>query len=71
MKDPQLLSKNFFIQVYRNYVLIAQSCQTLGNPKDCSPPGPSVHGILHARIVEWDAISFSNRNYKLIEYDYV
>ena len=27
---------------------------------DCSPPGSSVHGILHARILEWVAISFSN-----------
>ena len=25
---------------------------------DCSPPGSSVHGILHARILEWVAISF-------------
>ena len=26
---------------------------------DCSPPGPSVHGILQARILEWVVISFS------------
>ena len=32
------------------YVLIAQSCQTLCNPMDCSPPGSSVHEILQARI---------------------
>ena len=31
----------------------AQSCLTLCNPKDCSPQGSSVHGILQARIVEW------------------
>ena len=37
----------------------AQSCPTLCNPKDCSPPGSSVHGILQARILEWVAISFS------------
>ena len=30
-----------------------QSCLTLGNPMDCSPPGSSVHGILQARILEW------------------
>ena len=30
-----------------------QSCLTLCNPMDCSPPGSSVHGILQARILEW------------------
>ena len=28
-------------------------------PTDCSPPGPSVHGIFQARILEWVAISYS------------
>ena len=37
----------------------AQSCLTLCDPMDCSPPGSSVHGILQARILEWVAISFS------------
>jgi len=36
-----------------------QSCPTLCDPTDCSPPGSSVHGILQARILEWVAISFS------------
>ena len=45
-------------------VLVAQSCLTLCNPTDCSPPGPSVHGILQARTLEWVAISFSKRNYR-------
>ena len=36
-----------------------QSCPTLCDPMDSSPPGSSVHGILHARILEWVAISFS------------
>ena len=40
-------------------VLVAQSCPTLCNPMDCSPPGFSVHGILQARILEWVAIPFS------------
>ena len=39
---------------------LLQSCPTLCNPLDCSPPGSSVHGILQARILEWVAISFSN-----------
>ena len=35
---------------------VAQSCLTLCDPVDCSPPGSSVHGILQARILEWVAI---------------
>ena len=37
----------------------AQSCPTVCDPMDCSPPGSSVHGILQARTLEWVAISFS------------
>ena len=37
-----------------------QSCPTVSDPMDCSPPGSSVHGILQARTLEWVAISFSN-----------
>ena len=40
-------------------VLVAQSCQTLCDPMDCSLPGSSVHGILQARILKWVAISYS------------
>ena len=39
---------------------VAQSCPTLSDPKDCSPPGSSVHGIFQARELEWGAIAFSN-----------
>ena len=39
--------------------VVIQSCPTLGNPMECSPPGSSVHGILQARILEWVAIPFS------------
>ena len=38
---------------------VAQSCPTLRDPMDCSPPGPSVHGIFQARVLEWGAIAFS------------
>ena len=38
---------------------VAQSCPTLCDPMDCSPPGSSVHGIFQARILEWGAIAFS------------
>ena len=37
-----------------------QSCLTLGDPIDSSPPGSPVPGILQARTLEWVAISFSN-----------
>ena len=40
-------------------VLVTQSCLTLYNPIDYSPPGSSVHGILQTRIVKWVAIPFS------------
>ena len=40
-------------------VLVTQSCLTLCDPMDCSPPGFSVHETLQARILEWVAISFS------------
>ena len=36
-----------------------QSCPTLCNPLDCSPPGLSVHGVSQARILEWVAMPFS------------
>ena len=40
--------------------LVADSCPTLCDPMDCSPPGFSVHGVLvHSRILQWVAISFS------------
>ena len=40
-------------------VLVAQSCPTLCDPMDYSPPGSSVHGILQARKPEWAAMPFS------------
>ena len=40
-------------------VLVTESCPTLCDPMDCSPPGSSVHGVSQARILVWVAISFS------------
>ena len=40
-----------------------QSCSTLCDPMDCSPPGSSVHGIFRAIILEWGAIAFSQAMY--------
>ena len=39
---------------------LLQSCLILWDPRDGSPPGGPVRGILQARILEWIAISFSN-----------
>ena len=41
---------------------VAQSCPTLCNPMDCSPPDSSVPGIFQARVLEWVAIAFSNHS---------
>ena len=45
---------------------VTQSCPTLRDPRDCSPPGSSIHGILQARVLEWGAIAFS-MDYKNIK----
>ena len=39
---------------------VTQSCLTLCDPIDGSPPGSSVHGIFQARVLEWGAIAFSD-----------
>ena len=57
----QSLSKIFSkIFVYAAAAKSLQSCPTLCNPIDGSPPGSPVSGILQARTLEWVAISFSN-----------
>ena len=38
---------------------VAQSCPTLQDPMDCSPPGSSIHGIFQAKVLEWGAVTFS------------
>ena len=42
-----------------------QSCPTLCNPIDGSPPGSAILGILQARVLEWDAIAFSDDKTRL------
>ena len=48
------------IDMYRYAAKSLQSCPTLCNPIDGSPPGSPIPGILQARTLEWVAISFSN-----------
>ena len=47
-------------------LVLAQSCSTLCNTKDCSLPGSSAHGIFRARVLEWSAIAFSNHHLQRI-----
>ena len=44
---------------------VAQSCPTLCDPMDCSPPGSSIHGVFQARVLEWGAIALSGMEYYL------
>ena len=41
---------------------VAQSCPTLSDPMDRSPPGSSTHGFFQARVLEWCAFAFSALN---------
>ena len=59
----------FCLLLHKNCILLdedtataksLQSCPTLCDPIDGSPPGSPVPGILQARTLEWAAISFSN-----------
>ena len=53
------------------YCSVAQSCPTLYNPMDCSPPGSSVCGISQARILGWVAISSSRGSSRLSDRTHV
>ena len=63
MKTQTALHEKFYIFTIRDIVCVhvksLQSCLTPCNPKDCSLPGSSVHGILQARILELVAVPFS------------
>ena len=52
---------NFLLQCVKvkSQSEVAQSCPTLSDPMDCSPPSSSVHGIFQARVLEWGVIAFS------------
>ena len=54
-----LVSQPFLSPACLLVVSPAQSCLTLCDPMDCSPPGSFVHAILQARILEWISIPFS------------
>ena len=46
---------------------VAQSCPTLSDPMDRSPPGSSAHGIFQATVLEWGAIAFSELAYSVFQ----
>ena len=50
---------NIYIHILNVSAKSLQPCLTFCNPKDCSLPGPSIHGILLAKILEWVAIPSS------------
>ena len=50
---------SFLFSLLKRKMLVAQLCPTLCHPMDCSPPGPSVHGIHQARVLERVAMPFS------------
>ena len=52
---------HFFLQCMKvkSESEVTQSCPTLSNSMDCSPPGSSIHGICRARVLEWVAFAFS------------
>ena len=60
-KSGNFSGRNYSDKVYikSELVSVAQSCPTLCNPMDSSPPGFSIRGIFQARILERVAISFS------------
>ena len=64
--SAQASTYDFYMQAYRTAAAAAaaakslQSCPTLCDPIDGSPPGSPISGILQARTLEWVAISFSN-----------
>ena len=47
---------------------VVQSCLTLSDPMDCSPPSSSVHGVFQARVLEWVAIAFSGMKFSKGEF---
>ena len=60
-----MLQPDFYFTMYLTDTAAAaaakslQSCPTLCDPTDGSPPGSSAHGTFQARILEWGAISLS------------
>ena len=61
---------HFLLQCMRvkNESEVAQSCLTLSDPVDCSPPGSPIHGIFQARILEWVPLPSPNKHTNVPNY---
>ena len=57
---------HFLLQCMKMKSEVAQSCPTLNNPMDCSPPGSSIHGIFQARVLEWGAMEHNYGEHLLL-----
>ena len=57
-------------QLRRKKEKLLQSCLTLCDPVDSSPPGSCIHGILQARVLEWAAIAFSRKGPAMLKISY-
>ena len=49
------------MEIYSEWSEVTQSCPTLHDRMDYSPPGSSIHEISQARVLEWGAIAFSEQ----------
>ena len=56
----ETIKSYFHSYMNSNCYSFAQSCLTLCDPMDCSPPGSSIRGIFQVRVLEWGAIAFSD-----------
>ena len=56
----------FFSKLFSAAAKSLQSCPTLCDPIDGSPPGSSIHGIFQARVLEWGAIAFSAKLFSIV-----
>ena len=63
VKLEDLLEKSYIFTAAAAAAKLLQSCPTLCDPTDSSPPGSAAPGILQARVLEWVAISFSTVHY--------
>ena len=65
-----LMHLHLFLAIYLHLCMCAwaQSCLTLCDPMDCSPPCSTIHGILQARILEWVAISYSKMYVSILQF---
>ena len=65
IKQKQYCNKSIqtlkMAHIKNQFSSVSQSCPTLRDPMDCSLPGSSIHGICQARVLEWGAVAFSEK----------